>query len=69
MKALAVELAMELAKKTISFTVWMDNLFIDPQVLAFLRHHGIAAAGTMRLSVIAGEKAHQKCRKKRSSDF
>jgi len=59
-RAVVIDLLMDLPYKTTPFCVWLDNLFTSPKLLAFLRYHGIGAAGTLRLSTTARENGIKK---------
>ena len=68
-RAVVIDLLMDLPYKTTPFCVWLDNLFTSPKLLAFLRHHGIGAAGTLRLSTTARENGIKKANgRKRDHD-
>jgi Transposase IS4 len=68
-RGVVIDLLMDLPYKSTQFCVWLDNLFTSPKLLAFLRHHGIGAAGTLRLSTTAREDGIKKANnRKRDHD-
>jgi hypothetical protein len=59
-QGVVLQLIFQLEDRGVDHVIWMDNLFTTHHLLAYLREHHIAAAGTVRIGRTAREKAEAK---------